>query len=202
MIILRQDDVKKFVSVARGRNFGGRPMLDGGDTASVFVGEHAWDTGVVGGSGHIDLPQEFYGVPYCVPSVRLSPKRGEYDFSSTTDKSIRAPNNDLIAAMRLQVEGPMSYAFLGTDGRVAFIDVAATRSEADMAVVRAAGLEEVLDAQKLCPIWIFWSEKDGGLGAGPHFASRQFSRTVFGGCYWRESGSWKASGEWRVTDDR
>ena len=203
MIILRQEDLKKFVKVAHGRNFGGEHMLGGGETAPIFVGEHAWDTGAVKTFGYIDLPEKFHGISYCVPSVRLAVKRGEYDFSSASEKTITAPNGDLVDAMMLHVEEPFSFTFVGKDGRAAFIDVEATRPDVEKTLIRAASLEQVLAAQNLCPVWIFWSEKDGGLGHGPNFASRdsQVSRTVFGGCYWRENGAWKTSGEWLVTKD-
>jgi hypothetical protein len=193
-------DVKESVKASRGRNFGGEHMLGGGETIRILMGEHAWDTGMLSGSGkgRIDLPEKFHGVSYCVPSIRIATKRGEYDLSLTTNKSVMVPNDDLVVAMKLHIEGPKSYTFVEADGKSAFIDVEATRPNTERTIIRAAAFEKVLAEQSLSPLWIFWSEKDGGLGHGPHFASRhsQFSRKVFGGCYWLENRAWRSSGIW------
>jgi hypothetical protein len=205
MIILQQDDVHKFVQAAHDLNFGNDSMLGGGETAAIFVGEHAWDSGILAssGSGRVDLVEQYHGVPYCVPTVRLGTRRGEYDLSSTIDKSITVPNADLVRAMKLQVEGPRMFAFVTTEGKPLFVDVALPRPDAARTIAQAMPLETVLAGQGLCPLWVFWSEKDGGLGHGLHFASHhdQFSRTIFGACYWRSSGSWHSSGPWLVDRD-
>ena len=170
-----------------------------------FFGEHAWDSGVLDSSSEnrVRLTEQYQGVPYCVPTVTLSTKRGEYDLSSTIDKSIAALNADLVAAMKLHVEGPKAFAFVTIEGTPVFIDVEATCPDIRRTIVRASSLEVMLEPQGLCPLWIFWSEKDGGLGRGPHFSSRhdQLSLTVFGGCYWHSNGSWRTSGMWLVDRD-
>jgi len=205
MIFLQQDDIDKFVQAARGRNFGNDNMLRGGETAAIFVGEHAWDSGVLESSsrGRINLTEQYHGIPYCVPTVRLGTKRGEYDSSSTIDRSITSPNADLVRLMRLHVEGPKAFTFVTSKGEPVFIDVKLTRPDVDQAIIQSMPLEAVLAEQGLCPLWIFWSEKDGGKGHGPHFEPRhgEFSRTVFGGCYWRSNGSWQTSGLWLVDRD-
>jgi hypothetical protein len=202
MIVLQQTDIDKFVQAARGRNFGNDHMLGGGEVAARFVGENAWDSGILAhASGdQIHLTDNYHGVPYCIPTMRLGTKRGEYDLSSTIDKSITSPNLDLVRAKRMHVEGPRKFAFIQAGGCPIFIDVEVTCPSLDRTIVHATALESVLARQGLCPLWIFWSEKDGGLGSGLHFASRdaQFSRTIFGGCYWRSNGIWETSGLWLI----
>ena len=125
MIILRQTDVDKFLRAAHGRNFGNDRMLGGGETAAIFLGEQAWDSGVLASSrsGRINVEDEYHGVPYCVPTVRIDTKRGEYDLSSTIEKSITVPSADLVTAMKLHVEGPKTFAFVAGEANPIFIDV-------------------------------------------------------------------------------
>ena len=202
MIIIRRTDLDKFVGAARGRNFGNDRMLTGGETAAIFVGEHSWDSGVIssGRCGKIELTREYSGIPYCLPTVRLTLKRGEYDLSTTIEKYITAPNDDLVGALKMHVEGPKAINFVTTKGQQVFVDSELANVGDNRIVVQAEELERVLAVQGLCPLWVFWSEKDGGLGRGPNYASHhdRASRTVFGGCFWRSDDSWKTSGVWLV----
>jgi hypothetical protein len=203
MIILHEADIPRFVETAIGRNFGNDRLLGAGETAHVFVGEHAWDTGCIDSISEITLDEDYHGVPYSIPTVRLQTKRGEYDHSDTLDHAIFAPNSQLIARMKLRIEGPTGEGFVTESARTAFMDLSFSSRLPEIGVVSAKKLQRALADEKLRPLWVFWAEKDGGRGRGEHFAHdhSDVSRTVFGGCYWRADDGWKSSGIWRVNSD-
>jgi hypothetical protein len=203
MILVREVDIARFVQAARGRNFGNDRLLGAGETAHVFIGEHAWDTGSIDSASEITLDEDYYGVPYGIPTVRLQTKRGEYDHSDTIDHAILAPNSKLIARMKLRIAGPTSETFVTESGRAAFMDLSFSSRLPEIGVVNAKSLERALAEEEFRPVWIFWAEKDGGRGRGEHFVldHSNLSRTVFGGCYWRTDNGWQSSGIWRVNGD-
>jgi hypothetical protein len=203
LILVRPDHLQEFVAAAKGRNFGNDIMLGRGHPYPSFVREYGFDTVVISGDPPADeyIEDRYRETPYLSANANLSGHRGSYDFSGTFESFV-APAPFLIRAMNLRPEGPTSPAFVTSDGTLAFLDLSVGSARVKTTLIDADQLEPILPARSLMPLWLFWCEKDGGLGHGENFVAGdgRITRSMFGGCYWRADGAWHFE-RWKVVRD-
>ena len=121
------------------------------------------------------------------------PHRGEYDFAGHDEGGFATPRRWLLRALHLRPAGPHQPWFIDDCGRTA-LHTPSRVGQSGGAMINADLLEPVLRARGLTAAWLVWAEKDGGVGAGPHYRPRNdLFRAVFGGMWWRDDSVWRGS---------
>ena len=188
LILLKKTDLSEFLSVAEGQNFGNEMMFGGGDTYRSLIGEYSHDTAFLppAADGTLSFDRDYRGVPYHSPTRQLSGYRGEYDRSGAVEDSFSTLSPDFVRLLKLRPLGPKSSAFVYPNG-LAVADLGFAAMAKDVTLINAELIAPLLETHSLMALWIWWAEKDGGLGQGRGFGTdRPITRSVFGGCHWKD----------------
>ena len=70
-------------------------------------------------------------------------------------------------------------------------------------MINADLLEPLLAERGYLAAWLYWGEKDGGVGSGKGFSRRDgpFARETYCGLWWRSEASWQGS-LWKADGDK
>ncbi len=142
-------------------------------------------------------------IDYGFVSRRFSPHRGEYDHSGVREIGFEIPRPWILRGLDLRPAGPDAPWYVDRHGRPVFVDRSATDGIVGTPMINADRLEPLLAKQGYVAAWLYWGEKDGGVGSGKGFSRREgpFARETYCGLWWRVEGSWQGS-LWNADGDK
>lgn len=142
-------------------------------------------------------------IDYGFVSRRFSPHRGEYDHSGVREISFEIPRPWILRGLDLRPAGPDAPWYVDRHGRPVFVDRWTMDATAGTPMINADRLEPLLAERGYVAAWLYWGEKDGGMGSGKGFSRREgpFVRETYCGLWWRLEAFWQGS-LWKADGDK
>ena len=142
-------------------------------------------------------------IDYGFVSRRFSPHRGEYDHSGVKEIGFEIPRPWILRGLDLRPAGPDAPWYVDRHGRPVFVDRSTIDGTVGTPMINADLLEPLLAELGYLAAWLYWGEKDGGVGSGKGFSRRDgpFARETYCGLWWRSEASWQGS-LWKADGDK
>lgn len=191
LVIVSAADIAVLHERLRAGRLNAVEMMDGGHFHDDLFGQYRSELA----GDDPDLARRARKIDYGFVSRRFSPHRGDYDHSGVREVGFEIPRPWVLRGLDLRPAGPAAPRFMDREGRLVFVDRAAIDDTRGRPMINADRLEPLLTMRGYVAAWLYWGEKDGGMGSGKGFSRRDgpFARETYCGLWWRSETGWEGS---------